>query len=126
MSNDESRQSEQEQPDEHSRTDISIHQQAIFGTEGLEIETDAVETTLADHGIEPGRRRTTRLDVPGSEAFVDDRPRVNDRKEDAGEQGSLFPSTDPGQRTIDGRDARMSPLFSGQSEREPSSDRTRS
>lgn len=117
MPTDDSRPSDHEPTDEHPRLDLSIHRQAVFGTEGLEVETGAVETTLTDHGIEVGHQRSTRLDVPTGENFVDDRPQTNDGSVDAGEQESLFASPNPGQRTLDGRDASMVPLFGDRSNR---------
>ena len=120
MPTDDSRPSDHEPTDEHPQLDLSIHRQAVFGTEGLEVETGAVETTLTDHGIEGGRQRSTRLDVPSSESFVDDRPQTSDDCEDAGEQESLFVSSTPGQRTLDGRDASMVPQFGDQSDRQSS------
>jgi len=120
MPTDDSRPSDHEPADDHSRLDLSIHRQAVFGTEGLEVETGAVETTLTDHGIEVGHQRSTRLDVPTSENFVDDRPQTNGGSVDAGEQESLFASSNPGQRTLDGRDASMVLQFGDQSDRQPS------
>lgn len=120
MPTDDSRPSDHEPTDEHPQLDLSIHRQAVFGTEGLEVETGAVETTLTDHGIEGGRQRSTRLDVPSSGSFVDDRPQTSDDCEDAGEQESLFVSSTPGQRTLDGRDASMVPQFGDQSDRQSS------
>jgi hypothetical protein len=111
MPTDDSQPSDHEPTDDHSRLDLSIHRQAVFGTEGLEVETGAVETTLTDHGIEVGHQRSTRLDVPTSESFVDDRPQTSDGCGDAGEQEPLFASSTPGQRTLDGHDASMVPLF---------------
>ena len=52
MPTDDSRTSDHEPADDHSRLNLSIHRHAVFGMEGLEIETDAVETTPTDHGIE--------------------------------------------------------------------------
>jgi hypothetical protein len=93
MSTDDSRTSDHEPPDEHPRPGHSIHRQAVFGTEGLEVETSAV--------------------------FVDDRPQTSGSRVDAGGQGSLFASPNPGQRTLDGRDASMVPLFGDQFDRRP-------
>ena len=120
MPTDDSRPSDHEPTDDHSRLDLSIHRQAVFGTEGLEVETGAVETTLTDHGIEVGHQRSTRLDVPTSESFVDDRPQTSASSVDAGEQEPLFASSTPGQRTLDDRDASMVPLFGYQSDRRSS------
>jgi hypothetical protein len=120
MPTDDSRPSDHEPADDHSRLDFSIHRQAVFGSEGLEVETGAVETTLTDHGIEVGHLRSTRLDVPTSGSFVDDRPQTSDGCEDAGEQEPLFASSTPGQRTLDGRDASMVPLFGDRSDSRPS------
>lgn len=120
MPTDDSRPSDHESADDHSRLDLSIHRQTVFGTEGLEVETGAVKTTLTDHGIEVGHQRSTRLDVPTSENFVDDRPQTNDGSVDAGEQKSLFASPNPGQRTLDDRDASMVPQFGDQSDRQSS------
>ena len=120
MPTDDSRPSDHEPTDDNSRLDLSIHRQAVFGTEGLEVETGAVETTLTDHGIEGGRQRSTRLDVPSSGSFVDDRPQTSDGCEDAGEQESLFVSSTPGQRTLDGHDASTVPLFDDWSNRRSS------
>jgi hypothetical protein len=120
MPTDDSQPSDHEPADDHSRLDLSIHRQAVFGTEGLEVETGAVETTLTDHGIEVGHQRSTRLDVPTSGSFVDDRPQTSDGCEDAGEQESLFASSTPGQRTLDGRDASTVPLFGDRSDRRSS------
>jgi len=117
MPTDDSRPSDHEPTDDNSRLDLSIHRQAVFGTEGLEVETGAVETTLTDHGIEVGHQRSTRLDVPTSESFVDDRPQTSDGCGDSGEQEPLFASSTPGQRTLDGRDASMAPQFGDQSDR---------
>jgi hypothetical protein len=102
MSTDDSRTSDHEPPDEHPRPGHSIHRQAVFGTEGLEVETSATETTLTHHGIEIGLQRSTRLDASTSHTFVDDRPQTN-----------------PGQRTLDGRDASMVPLFGDQADCRP-------
>jgi hypothetical protein len=115
MPTNDSRPSNPKPADDHSRLDFSIHRQAVFGTEGLEVETGAVETTLTDHGIEVGHQRSTRLDVPTSESFVDDRPQTSDGCGDSGEQEPLFASSTPGQRTLDGRDASMVPRFSDRS-----------
>ena len=120
MPTDESRPFDHEPADDPSRLDLSIHRQAVFGTEGLEVETGAVETTLTDHGIEVGHQRSTRLDVPTSGSFVDDRPQTSDGCGDAGEQESLFASSTPGQRTLDGHDASMVPLFGDRSDSRPS------
>jgi len=120
MPTDDSRLSAHEPADDHSRLDLSIHRQAVFGTEGLEVETGAVETTLTDHGIEVGHQRSTRFDVPTSESFVDDRPQPSDDCGDAGEQESLFASSTPGQRTLDDRNASMVPLFGDRSDRRSS------
>jgi len=117
MPTDDSRPSDPEPADDHSRLDLSIHRQAVFGTEGLEVETDVVETTLTDHGIEVGHQRSPRLDVPTSESFVDDRPQTSAGSVDAGEQEPLFASSTPGQRTLDGHDASMLPLFGDRSDR---------
>ena len=111
MPTDDSQPSAHEPTDDHSRFGLSIHRQAVFGTEGLELETGAVETTLTDHRIEVGHQRSTRLDVPTSQDFVDDRPPTSDSRVDAGEQGSLFASSTAGQRTLDGRDASVVPRF---------------
>ena len=119
MSTDDSRPSDHEPPDEHPRPGHSIHRQAVFGTEGLEVETSAVETTLIHHGIEVGLQRSTRLDVPTSETFVDDRAQTSGSRVDAGGQGSLFASPNPGPRTLDGRDKSMVPLFGDQFDRRP-------
>ena len=119
MSTDDSRPSDHEPPDEHPRPGHSIYRQAVFGTEGLEVETGEFETTLTHHGIEVGLHRSTRLDVSTSETFVDDRPQTNDNRVDAGEQEPLFASSTPGQRTLDGRDASMVPLFGDQFDRRP-------
>jgi len=116
MPTDDSRPSDHEPADDHSPLDLSIHRQAVFGTEGLEVEASAVETTLTDHGIEVGHQRSTRLDIPTSESFVDDRPQTSDGKVDIGEQEPLFASPNPGQRTLDGRDASMVPLFGDRSD----------
>ena len=120
MPTDDSRPYYHEPADDHSRLDLSIHRQTVFGTEGLEVETDAVETTLTDHGIEVGHQRSTRLDVPTSGSFVDDRPQTSDCRVDTGEQEPLFASPNPGQRTLDGRDASMVPLFGDRSDRRAS------
>ncbi|MFC6942597.1 hypothetical protein ACFQE8_21980 [Salinirubellus sp. GCM10025818] len=120
MPTDDSQPSDHEPTDDHSRLYLSIHRQAVFGTEGLEIETGAVETTLTDHGIEVGHQRSTRLDVPTSESFVDDRPQTSAGSVDAGEQEPLFASSTPGQRTLDDRDASMVPLFGDRSDRRSS------
>jgi len=120
MPTDDSQPSDHEPTDDHSRLDLSIHRQAVFGTEGLEVETGAVETTLTDHGIEVGHQRSIRLDVPTSESFVDDRPQTSARGVDAGKQEPLFASSTPGQRTIDDRDASMVPLFGDRSDRRSS------
>ena len=120
MPTDDSRPSNPKPADDHSRLDFSIHRQAVFGTEGLEVETGAVETTLTDHGIEVGHQRSSRLDVPTSESFVDDRPQTSDGCGDAGEQESLFASSTPGQRTLDGHDASMVLLFGDWSDRRSS------
>jgi hypothetical protein len=117
MPTDDSRPSNHEPSDDHSRLDLSIHRQAVFGTEGLEVETGAVETTLTDHGIEVGHQRSTRLNIPTSESFVDDRPQTSDSSVDASEQEPLFVSPNPGQRTLEGRDASMVPLFGDRSNR---------
>ncbi|AXG08262.1 hypothetical protein DU500_17375 (plasmid) [Haloplanus rubicundus] len=120
MSPDDSQPSDHEPTDDHSRLDLSIHRQAVFGTEGLGVETGAVETTLTDHGIEVGHQRSTRLDVPTSENFVDDRSQTSAGNVDAGKQESLFASSSPGQRTLDDRDASMVPLFGDRSDSRPS------
>ena len=120
MPTDDSQPSAHEPTDDHSRLDLSIHRQAVFGTEGLEVETGAVETTLTDHGIEVGHQRSTRLDVPTSESFVDDRPQTSAGSVDAGEQEPLFASSTPGQRTLDDRDASMVPIFGDRSDRRSS------
>ena len=120
MPPDDSQTSDHEPADDHSRLGLSVHRQAVFGSEGLEVETGAVETTLTDHGIEVGLQRSTRLDVPTSETFVDDRPQTSDGSVDAGEQEPLFASSTPGQRTLDGRDASMVPMFSDRSDRRSS------
>lgn len=120
MPTDDSQPSDHEPADDHSRLDLSIHRQTVFGTEGLEVETGAVETTLTDHGIEVGHQRSTRLDVPTSESFVDDRPQTSARGVDAGKQEPLFASSTPGQRTLDDRDASMVPLFGDRSDSRPS------
>jgi hypothetical protein len=120
MPTDDSQPSAHEPTDDHSRLDLSIHRQAVFGTEGLEVETGAVETALTDHGIEIGPQRSPRLDVPTSESFVDDRPQTSASSVDAGEQEPLFASSTPGQRTLDDRDASMVPLFGDRSDRRPS------
>jgi len=120
MPTDDSQPSDHEPTDDHSRLNISIHRQAVFGTEGLEVETGAVETTLTDHGIEVGHQRSTRLDVPTSESFVDDRPQTSASSVDAGEQEPLFASSTPGQRTLDDRDASMVPLFDDRFDRRSS------
>jgi hypothetical protein len=120
MPTDDSRPSDHEPTDEHPRLDLSIHRQAVFGTEGLEVETGAVETTLTDHGIEVGHQRSTRLNIPTSESFVDDRPQTSDSSVDASEQEPLFASPNPGQRTLDDRDASMVPQFGDQSDRQSS------
>jgi hypothetical protein len=120
MPTDDSQPSDHEPTDDHSRLDLSIHRQAVFGTEGLEVETGAVETTLTDHGIEVGHQRSTRLDVPTSESFVDDRPQTSASSVEAGEQEPLFASSTPGQRTLDDRDASTIPLFGDRSDRRSS------
>ena len=120
MPTDDSQPSDHEPADDHSRLDLSIHRQAVFGTEGLEVETGAVETTLTDHGIEVGHQRSTRLDVHTSESFVDDRPQTSARGVDTGKQEPLFASSTPGQRTLDDRDASMVPLFGDRSDRRSS------
>ena len=120
MPTDDSQPSDNEPTDDHSRLNLSIHRQAVFGTEGLEVETGAVETTLPDHGIEVDHQRSTRLDVPTSESFVDDRPQTSASSVDAGEQEPLFASSTPGQRTLDDRDASMVPLFGDRSDRRSS------
>ncbi|WP_318570604.1 hypothetical protein [Salinigranum marinum] len=107
MPTDDSRPSDHEPADDHSRLGLSVHRQAVFGTGGLEVETGAVETTLTDHSIEVGHQRSTRLDMPTSESFIDDRPQTSDGKVDIGEQESLFASPNPGQRTLDGREPRL-------------------
>jgi len=119
MPTDDSRPSDHEPADDHSRLDLSIPRQAVFGSEGLEA-TGAVETALTDHGIEVGHQRSSRLGVPTSESFVDDRPQTSDGCGDAGEQESLFASSAPDQRTLDGRDASMVPLFGDRSDRRTS------
>jgi hypothetical protein len=119
MPTDDSRPSDHVPADDHSRLGLSIHRQAVFGTEGLEVETGAAETTLTDHGIEVGYQRSTRLDVPTSETFVDDRAQTSGSRVDAGAQGSLFASPNPDQRTLDGRDASLVPLFGDRSDRRP-------
>ena len=116
MSTDDSRPSDHEPADDHSRLDFSIHRQAVFGTEGLDVETGAVETTLTDHGVEVGHQRSARLDVPTSESFVDDRPQTSAGSVDASEQEPLFASSTPGQRTLDDRDASIVPLFGDRSD----------
>ncbi|GAB6862684.1 hypothetical protein ACFR97_16265 [Haloplanus litoreus] len=118
MPTDDSQPSDHEPTDDHLRLDLSIHRQAVFGSEGLEVETGAVETTLTDHGIEVGHQRSPRLDVPTSESFVDDRPQTSTGSVDAGEQEPLFASSTPGQRTLDDCDASMVPLFGDRSDRQ--------
>jgi hypothetical protein len=120
MPTDDSQRSDHEPTDDHSRLGLSVHRQAVFGTEGLEVETGAVETTLTDHGIEVGHQRSTRLDIPTSESFVDDRPPTSAGSVDAGRQEPLFASSTSGQRTLDGRDASTVPLFGDWSDRRSS------
>jgi len=116
MPTDDSQPSDHEPTDDHSRLGLSIHRQTVFGAEGLEVETGAVETTLTDHGIEVGHQRSTRLDIPTSENFVDDRPQTSASGVDVGDQEPLFASSTPDQRTLDGRDASTVPLFGGRSD----------
>jgi hypothetical protein len=120
MPTDDSQPSDHEPTDDRSRLDLPIHRQAVFGTEGLEVETGAVETTLTDHGIEVGHQQSTRLDVPTSESFVDNWPQTSASGVDAGKQEALFASSIPGQQTLDDRDASMVPLFGGRSDRRSS------
>jgi len=116
MPTDDSQRSDHEPTDDHSRLGLSVHRQAVFGTEGLEVETGAVETTLTDHGIEVGHQRSTRIDVPTSGSFVDDRPQTSAGSVDAGEQEQLFASSIPGQQVLNGRDASTVPRFGDRSD----------
>lgn len=60
---DDSQPSDHEPANDHSRLDLSIYRRAVFGNEGLE-----VETTLTDLGIEVGHQRLARLDDSTSES----------------------------------------------------------
>lgn len=87
---DDSLPSDHDPADERSRPDLSVHRQAVLGSEGVE-----VETTLTDHGTEVGRQRSSRPGVPTSGSFVDDRPQTSAGSVDAGERESLFASSTP-------------------------------
>lgn len=114
MPTDDPRTSDHDSIDNQSQSGLSIRRQAVFGADGLEVERETVKTSLTDYGIEAGRQRSTRLAVPMSEGFVDDRPQMNDDSPHLGEQGLLFASITPGQRTLDGCDATIIPLFDTQ------------
>ena len=88
-----------------------ISWQARFETDGLSVEIPPIEATLVEYGLEvdaPILR--PRLAVPASDAFVDDRPaqRTGSR---AGQQQLLFPTSDPAQRTLEGKPASLRILF---------------
>ena len=104
------------------KSDISIHQQAVFTNDGgLEPEADSVETSLETFGAEVDhRQRESELDHPTASEFgVDDRPEANGT--DAGEQHALFADIDSDQRTLEDRSAAAQFLFED-SVSEPSPD----
>jgi len=94
------------------KSDISIHQQAVFTDNGdLEPEADSVETSLEAFGAEVDhRQRESELDRPTASEFgVDDRPEAN--RTDIGEQHSLFADIDSDQQTLEDESAAARFLF---------------
>ena len=94
------------------KSDISIHQQAVFTDDGgLEPEADSVETSLEAFGAEvDNRQRESELDRPTASEFgIDDRPEAN--RTDTGEQHALFADIDSDQQTLEDKSAAARFLF---------------
>lgn len=85
--------------------------QTQFDTDGLSAETPRSEATLVAYGLRVDSSiPRSRLAVPASDAFVDDRPprRIESR---ADQQCLLFPTNDPNQQTLEGDSASIRFLF---------------
>ena len=90
-----------------TRCSRSTHdfRQTQFDTDGLSVETPPLEATLVEYGLRVGSSiPQSRLAVPASDAFVDDRPprRIESR---ADQQCLLLPTDDPNQQTLEGDSA---------------------
>jgi hypothetical protein len=87
----------------------------------LALDDEPFETTLFHHGVNVDtRERTSRIEIGGSDEFIDDRPLSvicsrNGAKttlDDApGSQGTLFADTAVDQRTLDGEQASVRFMF---------------
>ena len=100
-------------PDRLSRPANSPYttRQARFETDGMTIETPPVEATLTEYGIQVDCRiPRQKIATPAREMFVDDRPDLRADAQ-AGQQGLLFPASDPSQRMLGGQPASLRFLF---------------
>lgn len=98
-----------------TRCSRSTHdfQQTQFDTDGLSAETPPLEATLVEYGLRVDSSiPRSRLAVPASDAFVDDRPpRRSESRAD--HQCLLSPTNDPNQQTLKGDSASIRFLFEG-------------
>jgi hypothetical protein len=70
-----------------------------------------MEATLVEYGLQVDSSRSrSRLAIPASDTFVDDRPAQRTESR-ASQQGLLFPTGDPDQRTLEGGSASLRFLF---------------
>lgn len=92
-------------------TGVPLQRQVAFGQDGqLEVESGAVETTLAEHGVDLNLHQpSSRIDQPASHEFVDDRLELV--RSEVSEQGALFASDDDAQVTLEGDSAALRYLF---------------
>jgi len=87
----------------------------------LALDDEPIETTLFHHGVDiDTRQRTSRIEIGGSDEFIDDRPlsairsgRSNPDSLEAapGLQGKLFADTALNQRTLNGDQANARFMF---------------
>jgi hypothetical protein len=90
-----------------TRCSRSAHnfRQTQFDTDGLSVETPPLEATQVEYGLRVDSSiPPSRLAVPASDAFVDDRPPRRTRS-GGGQQCLLFQTNDPSQQTIQGDSA---------------------